>query len=141
LSAARLDRRTRGEPFDARAVKGAVSRPVIAGHSRDTDVAQLRMVEAYRRLAVHDQSNTNAGPDGYIGVVAQALGTTPAPFRQSRSNHVGGETQRYVEASREKADEIAVPPQLFWRGLNVAVGGRLAAQVDGTESSNADCAK
>src|SRR3546814_13404508 len=70
---ARLERASRGQPFDAIGMIAADAGDRVAGAARHADMAELAMPDPARGLAVNDQPDADPGPNRDIGEIVEPL--------------------------------------------------------------------
>ena len=134
LPPASIDRGRAGQPFETIAVIGARSLVwILLAVVRDSDVAHLGMSSAMHQAAIHHSSSANAGADGEIQKVVQALRGAPAGLAERSGVDVGIEGDLCSERVADGAGEVEIFPSQLGSGSDVAEGLRCWIGIDGSK--------
>ena len=87
--------------------------------------------------AAHDAADADAGAHRDIGVIVEAHRRAPATFGQRRAVDVGVEAHGNAEAPRQALRDVGIAPARLGGRGDEAVGGRVRAQIDRAERSDA----
>src|SRR5581483_2415933 len=126
-----LNRGTRGEPFQAVAMKWTATRiAVLLPIMRDSNMPHFGVNQAVQELPIHDDAATDSGPNGEVEEVRNRLRSSPTCFAQGGCVHVRVEADRYIKCRANPSDEIKVLPANLGSRSDVAKGWRGRTQVD-----------
>ena len=89
---------------------------------RDPDVTHFRMRSSMHQAAIHHASSADAGADGQIQKLIEALRSAPARFPERGGIHVGIERHFHFQRLSDGACEVEIPPRELRRCGDIAVG-------------------
>src|SRR5581483_4819163 len=91
----------------------------------------FRLLQPVNEFTVCNSTRANAGPDGNIHEIAQALSGPPSFLSERRGIDIGIENHADTQRSAHRAGEIEIAPA--WLGCRRNVAG---LQLDGSERAD-----
>ena len=136
---ARLDGRPACQALPAVAMVGAPARiGILVQVVRHAHVPHLGVHQAVNQLAVDHAAAADPRTYRQVDKRVEPLGGAPAMLAQGRAVYVRVEADRDAQRRLERADKIRMSPVGFWRGGDIAVGGRPQVRVDRPKARDAD---
>lgn len=96
---------------------------------------------AMNKLTIYQGATADAGANGEVNQVANALPGTPARFSQYSAINIGVETdgQILTQSCSEKPNDVCIFPAGFWSGKDVTVSRGCGSRVERTETGDTKC--
>ena len=107
------------------------------GWGLDDDMPRLRVDQPVDQLAVHDDAPAHAGAHGDIDQVVHILACAHLELGQRRRAHVGIDEGGHLEGLPQVGRKGTVLPARLGRGGDIAIGGRIRVQIQGTKPGDA----
>ena len=95
-------------------------------------------ISPWIKLAVDHAAAAEPGADRQIDKCVEPLGRAPPVFAQRSAVDIGVEADRHTQRRLERADKVRMCPVGFWRGGDIAVGGRPQVGIDRPKTRDAD---
>lgn len=138
LSPALFDGRPGGHALEAGAMVRAVAFIRIVRVLHHRDVPELRVKHAVYEMTTGEDAGTDAGTDRDVDGIRETARLSVSDLAEERSVDIGIEADRNTERALQYADDVNICPAILRGRRDIAVGRRVPAKIDRTETGHTE---